>query len=467
MGNSDPKDSKSLPPDPFRVSKRVLDKISPSFCLAKWSRVTMYLQQGLTHSCYHPAPHQIPLDELAANPAALHNTSHKIKQREAMLEGKRPSECSYCWNIEDLASRQTSDRIFKSSTDFSLMMLEEILKNPLSPTIKPRYVEVSFSTKCQLKCSYCSPGLSSAWYDEISRFGAYPESDGPEKFNAANDESGPYINAFWEWWPSLKKDLHTLRLTGGEPLLSPNTFKVMNQLIQEPQPQLNLGINSNLSVPDVLFQKFNSLVKEMSDKNAVRSFELFASIDSFGAQAEYIRNGLNNDTFWSNIDQFLELNKNCRVTIMVTFGALSLFNFVPMLKKVLELKEKHKNSKRMFPIYVEPSYLLNPDYQSLKIFPATFSSYMDEIINFVDTHNIEDSSNYLGFAKSQRLKFKAIRGWMNEPVDLAAKQKLQTRFYKFFSEHDRRRNTDILNVFPELTEFWNSCKDLSEQPIKD
>ena len=35
-----------------------------------------------------------------------------------MLEGKRPSECDYCWNVED-NSPQFSDRVFKSNESWS------------------------------------------------------------------------------------------------------------------------------------------------------------------------------------------------------------------------------------------------------------------------------------------------------------------------------------------------------------
>jgi len=39
----------------------VENQSTPTFCLAKWHHVTMYLQSGETHSCYHPKPHKIPL----------------------------------------------------------------------------------------------------------------------------------------------------------------------------------------------------------------------------------------------------------------------------------------------------------------------------------------------------------------------------------------------------------------------
>jgi len=33
-------------------------------------------------------------------------------------------------------------------------------------------------------------------------------------------------------------------------------------------------------------------------------------------------------------------------------------------------------------------------------------------------------------------------------------------FYRFFSEHDKRRGTDFCKVFPEFEEFYNDCKEL-------
>ena len=41
-------------------------------------------------------------------------------------------------------------------------------------------------------------------------------------------------------------------------------------------------------------------------------------------------------------------------------------------------------------------------------------------------------------------------------ADASAKQK--KNFYAFFNEHDRRRKTNFLNVFPEMEEFWVECK---------
>ena len=65
----------------------ILNSVSPSFCLAKWHQLTLYLQNGFNHSCHHPSPHKVPLLELETNFKALHNTQYKKQQMQKMLDG--------------------------------------------------------------------------------------------------------------------------------------------------------------------------------------------------------------------------------------------------------------------------------------------------------------------------------------------------------------------------------------------
>jgi hypothetical protein len=87
-------------------------KLGPALCLAKWQQTSLHLTTGLTNSCYHPPLHPIDPSLLKDDPGALHNTPHKKQQRVIMLKDERPSECSYCWNMEDLG--KTSDRHYRS-----------------------------------------------------------------------------------------------------------------------------------------------------------------------------------------------------------------------------------------------------------------------------------------------------------------------------------------------------------------
>jgi hypothetical protein len=141
-------------------------------------------------------------------------------------KGARPTECDYCWNVEDNSDR-FSDRIFKSGESWSYPFINDIIQSDWRDDFNPKYVEVAFSNACNFKCSYCGPAYSSKWMEEIQEFGAYPTLD---NFNSVDwmknedkcqfqKEHNPYVEAFWKWWPDLYRDLHTFRITGGEPLM--------------------------------------------------------------------------------------------------------------------------------------------------------------------------------------------------------------------------------------------------------
>ena len=75
-----------------------------------------------------------------------------------MLNGKRPPECEYCWNVEDSLDR-FSDRVFKSSESWSLPHYDEIKNSDWREDFNPRYVEDRQFSNCNFKCSYCGPNI--------------------------------------------------------------------------------------------------------------------------------------------------------------------------------------------------------------------------------------------------------------------------------------------------------------------
>src|SRR6056300_1184816 len=328
--------------------KKKLDKVGCGFCLAKWTQVTMHLGTGMTHSCHHPSPHKIPLAELKRNPSALHNTKHKKARRKEMLEGKRPSECNYCWNVED-NSNSYSDRVFKSTEPWSINDFDKIKDSYWRDDFNPRYVEVSFGNTCNFACAYCGPQYSSKWVEEIEKHGGYPTE---HNFNSIEDikardqmpykqtEENPYIEAFWKWWPNLFPDLHTFRITGGEPLLLKDTFRVL-EYIQKHYNQnsnISLAINTNLGIPDKLLNRFIEIAKDLCENNKVRELIIFTSVEATDAKAEYTRFGLNYEKFWNNVDKVLGELPKVTVNIMATYNALSVFSYSDLIDRVFEYK---------------------------------------------------------------------------------------------------------------------------------
>lgn len=429
-----------------------LTRVSPSFCAAKWLQVTLHLHSGENHSCHHPKAHKTPLSELATSPSALHNTSFKKKQRAKMLRGERPPECEYCWNIENLGPNAVSDRILKSGESWAEPSIEEMGVLPPEADVNPTYVEVSFSNVCNFKCSYCSANFSTSWREDLRKHGPYSTRSGMQTMDSYPEEDNPYIKAFWQWWPDLVKGLRVFRVTGGEPLLSKNTFRVLEELSAHPRPELEFALNSNLGVSPAAFRKFLDHAKDLTENGKIKRLTLFTSVDGWGGRAEYMRNGLNFLTFQKNVETFLGEVPRAKMTFMATFNALSVTSFMDLLRYVLEVKRVH-GSRRL---NIDTSYLNHPLYQTVQILPPDFVEEVERMHEFM-VKNEKKTPHDAGFEFHEIVKMKRIAEWMRQPLPEAELLRRRGDFYRFFSEHDQRRETDFVKTFPELTGFWRTC----------
>jgi organic radical activating enzyme len=452
--------------------KDKLDKVGCGMCLAKWTQVTMHLSMGMTHSCHHPSPHKIGLNEIKRNPSALHNTKFKKLKRKEMLEGKRPQECNYCWNVED-NSNSFSDRVFKSSEPWSIKSYDDIVNSNWREDFNPRYVEVSFSNTCNFKCAYCGPQFSSKWVEEIEKHGPYPTStkfNGIEHLKAKNEmpykhsEENPYLDAFWEWWPTLYRDLHTFRITGGEPLLAKDTFKVLDYIIEQEEPnrELALSINTNLGVPDALIDKFIAKAKIICEDDKVKELVVFTSVEATKEQAEYTRFGLNYDKFWENVEKILTELPKVTINVMATYNALSVFTYGDLVDKIFEMKKKYHNGQRysISAIQLDTSYLRWPNHMSVRILEEEHKDLiLDAAKKALYYGQREFSHDSYGFTNVEIQKIKRIHDFAKGESITYDKEKNRIDFIKFVDELDKRRDTNFLKTFPELKELYAEYKD--------
>lgn len=445
--------------------KKKLDSVGCGFCLAKWTQVTIHLLNGTTHSCHHPIPHKIPLNELARNPTALHNTNFKKQQRKEMLNGGKPAECEYCWNVEK-SSASFSDRVFKSAEPWSLDQYETIKNLDWRADYNPRYVEISFGNTCNLKCAYCSPPYSSKWVEEIKKFGPYTENHNFNSLEYVDNrvdtrykltDENPYTDAFWKWWPDLYKDLHTFRITGGEPLLMDDTFKVL-EYIQEnwkDNPNLCLAINTNLSVPRPLIDKLITIAKDLTENNKVRELIIFTSLEATEEAAEYIRFGLDYNQIWKNIHDILDQLPKIVINIMSTFNALSVFSYSNLIDKVFEYKQKFHNENRYWgeALLLDTSYLRYPSFLAVNILDREHKELILDAAKKALYYGKFDKT--YGFSDTQIQKIKRTYDYaINNNSDTYMKM----QFVKYITEYDRRRGTDFKKTFPQLIEFYDKYK---------
>lgn len=447
---------------------KVMDRIEKKFdsctmCTAKWLQSTITLYNGHTHSCHHPSPHKIPLDELVGNPSALHNTNHKKVARAEMLAGERPSECEYCWKIEDLPGNHVSDRTYKSSNmEWSVPHLERIVKSGADGNITPSYVEVAFDNTCNFKCSYCSADVSSKWGEEIDQYGPYPTSSASGdiewikkigKFPIPNKDFNPYIEAFWKWWPTIKESLQTFRITGGEPLLSKHTWRLFEDIIEKPRPDLTLSINTNMGVPDVFIEKLIKNHNAMISK--VKHFSVFTSAEAANEQAEYIRFGMYYKKFMENVRRFLSETEDSQINFMVTFNAMSVTSFEQFLMDVLALRKEFNTNNAYNRVPMMINYLRWPNYQDVRVLPIEIRQKYAANLKFVmEKHSIDDTIGIFYLEELDQIE--RLGKFMCEELPDLDRQRED--FGKFFTEYDRRRGTDFKKTFPELADFFEDCK---------
>jgi len=446
------------------INQLTKQTFSPTFCFAKWYHTTIYLQTGETHSCYHPPPHKINLKEIAYNPSALHNTEKKKEERREMLSGIQCEGCQYCWNIENMGPDYVSDRHIRSSSIYNQQRLEEVKNKAWNFDVNPEYIEISFGNECNFRCSYCHPKASSRYYNEIASHGPYDmvsnhrcDIDWMEIYEETNN---PYLEAWWAWWPEVSKTLNILRITGGEPTIQLSTYRLFKELKDDPKPKLELNVNSNLGGKERQLARFTNEVNSLLSEKKIKSFKLFTSMDTWGPRAEYIRDGLNCETFEKNLDYFLT-NTTAPVTFMITFNIFSVTTFTSLLEKILEWRKKYNNvdSGRWQRVHFDTPYLKEPLQHDMLILPKEqYTHYFDEALSFIE-NNIDDNDK-TKFSTLEFEKFRRVVDYFKN-TNYSESRVIEGRrdFWNFFNEHDRRRSTNFQETFPEMKTFFDLCFD--------
>lgn len=413
----------------MKVIKDHLDSVGSGFCLAKWTNSTIHLGLGRTHSCHHCGAHKIPLEEIAIDVSALHNTEYKKQQRRLMLSGGKPAECDYCWKIEE-NSDAYSDRILMSNKPDSWPYFDQI-KN--TDTFDPTYLEISFSNVCNMKCSYCGPSFSSQWHSEIVKYGPYQTSI---VYNSIVDEhikeqDNPYIKAFWEYLPKVYHQLHTLRITGGEPLLSKNTFRLLDYIKDNPNENMTLTVNSNLNVDQETIDNFVEFCRDLPVKKIV----IATSNEAHKEKAEYIRDGLNYNSWLINCNRLLESNSRLRIDLMCAYNILSVSSFTEFLKDIKLLKDRYSR------VLLSVAYVRHPGFLEVALLPRSWRHYLEESLDYLQ-RNFDNQETV------DRFKH-VLASFDSENTNTALKRDLIV----FLNEYDRRRSKNFLKVFPEYQEL--------------
>jgi hypothetical protein len=436
---------------------QILDTKSASFCAAKWYNATIWLGSGMTTSCHHPPAHRVEVAEVEANPKSLHNTRLKKRDREMMQAGQRPSGCEYCWKIEDINADTISDRVYKSKI-YPIEALDQAYHMPVSEDVDLRTLEIAFDRTCQFACSYCNPAFSSTWAKDIKNNGPYEEliSDGRNHFTHEHTgsqlyrfgETNPYVEAFFKWWETdLHRTLQELRITGGEPTMSGELWKLIDWFkTNQGRSQTRLAINSNLGMDRVKLLEFVAKTQD------IPHLEIYTSNEAVAAQAEYIRDGLDYAQWQSNLEELLQHEHIRAVHSMCTINALCLDSLDQYLDYLVELKKLHGRERVSFTLNI----LRFPSFQSPLVLPEHLKLYYrNRLIMWLERHkhaaymhehevnHVNRLIAYLDQVKTPHSEAFDMPGLLND-------------FKQFYTQYDQRRGKDFVATFKNLAAWYQA-----------
>lgn len=439
----------------LEYKRRVIDIKSESFCGAKWYNATIWLGSGMTTSCHHPLPHKVSVEEVNANFRALHNTNQKKLERAMMQRGERPAGCEYCWKIEDIGRDNISDRVYKTVI-YTDEELENAYVEPASNDVDLRTLEIAFDRTCNFGCSYCNPAFSSTWVRDIDTNGPFTglASDGRNHFTHSHGssqlykfgESNPYVEAFFKWWEAgLAKSLQELRLTGGEPLMSADTWKLI-EWFKTNDTDMKFAMNSNLGAKDDLIDRL------VDATHSMKHFHLYTSNEAVGLQSEYIRDGLVWDTWTNNVEKVLTHGQLEGFHMMCTVNALCLDSLDQLLDKCMHWKRKYG---RDFPTF-SLNILRFPSFQSPLVLPDEIrNTYKLKLQTWFDVNCNDPMLHQFEVNQVQRL-IDYLDVVKTPHMGAAEQSVLQRDFKQFYTQYDQRRGKNFTQTFPTLANWYTT-----------
>ena len=436
--------------DDLEYKKQILDPKSASFCGAKWYNATIWLGSGMTTSCHHPPAHLVDIEAVKKNPKLLHNTPEKKEQRRQMQCGERPGGCEYCWKLEDMGADFISDRVYKSKI-YTQEELDDAYNTDHNEDIDLRTLEISFDRTCNFGCSYCNPAFSTTWVKDLKKHGGYQNlvSDGRNHFTHTHDsaqlykfgEINPYIEAFFAWWESdLHRTLRELRITGGEPIMAGELWRLFDWFRDNvDKSKTSLAINSNLGGKPALIEKL------IASRQHLPSLDVYTSCEATDYSANYIRDGLDFDQWWENL--LMCHRAFIKTHCMMTINALCLPTLPDLIEKILA--QRLVDGKDF--AVMSYNILRFPSFQSPLVLPYEIRK------TCVDRLKLIDQTHMHQFEVGQLIRLIEYLQVVETPhSETFEMPKLHNDFKQFYTQYDLRRNHTFGKAFPELEDWYEA-----------
>ena len=292
-----------------------------TMCLAPWTHTYLSPQTERRMCCAsrEPAQNFTQYIDTAAGtgkyiPVTLEahwNSEHMQSVRRRMLAGETLAECDVC-NSKLLNTSVYRD-YFGHLFAHKLPEVYATTDQHGATTMQPVSWDYRFSNLCNFKCRTCGDMLSSSWESEQKQNNMVNWAD--PKNNWMRKDTREQITQFQdsqieaEFSDAVEQHrVEEVYWVGGEPLMYEQHWRYMQRIVELGDGgRVYARYNTNLS--RVNFRGCD-LYSDILD--AIRDWQICASIDGTGATGEYIRTGLDYSTFKANFEAGLGHQKNRR-----------------------------------------------------------------------------------------------------------------------------------------------------------
>ena len=398
---------------------KIRDETSPTFCLAKFHEASIWVYSGKIASC-----HYTPFLQVGNTVETFYNPQEKREHQKEMLSGGQPKACNSCWNYENIGLR--SDRTRKS-LGFKDHLPAEDYKNP-NYVFKPKALELAFQNTCNLACSYCSPQFSTSWLNDIRVNGVYHNIVTDDRrhyqkdLNEINEMiAPPNMDLFWQWFETVADGLESIRVSGGEPLMHEEVFR-MFEMMTEMNPHIECVIHSNLCQKPVVMDRFFDKISKLTN------LRMNISNESAGETAEFIREGMVYSEWLENIERLG--NSTVReFSVSTTVSAIALQSLDQMYLDIIDIRSRTKVKP-----YISINMVDKPEFQGFACLTREERDfYINKYTKFFES--IADKLLHIEHEHCNRLLKFLDEGFIRENQEAMRKDS-----DIFFEQYTKRRN---------------------------
>ena len=397
-------------------------------CVYKWGWNTFRLYNATSSSCHRVNPVAVSLDKFDD----FHNTPEVLNDRQKMLAGKWPGRgCEYCENVEKQGG--VSDRLYHNN----IPGLTPVDFDPVGDQkVTPRIVELYLSNTCDLACVYCLPGFSSRNNEELKKYGPYPIGILPVQQITDKDQ---YFTAWLNWLDKNYQDLDRVSILGGEPFLQKEMWNILEFISNRRNQNLTISINTNLNSKTDTIKRFVEICKNLIINRKIKQVHISASLDCWGPQAEFIRNGLVLGQWQENFEYLIQ-HKWLSISVHQVITSLSIGTALDLQQRIAEYKKQN-------PKITQAYHVVDSGYEEIyhpNIFGATF--FKDKLDALLEHYPIATEWDI-----ETRKRLEGICLMVNaEKSDPLRLSKLCATLDMI----DQRRNTDWKKLFPDIAQYF-------------